>query len=204
MKKIALIILIGLCLCFGSAFGQCSLSTIPPIETVQVAAGSIIVERVFVQLTNEGATNFLTDHLEIGPMLNDGKLVTTSDFTPDNPVPIGGVYNFYLHFDASAARVADEGVRCDSVWAFTTGGQCAFKICVNVWTRHIKGDLNRDGQFTPADGVLLLNCVFLGGAFGNPDACLFDVADVNCSGNLSPSDIVIELNWIFLNIPLPC
>ncbi len=55
-----------------------------------------------------------------------------------------------------------------------------------------KGDMNGSGGLSPADVVLMLNCVFL--ATGSCDLCF---ADVNCSGNLSPADVVIELNMVF-------
>lgn len=55
-----------------------------------------------------------------------------------------------------------------------------------------KGDMNGSGDLTPADAVLMLNCVFL--ATGDCDLCF---ADVNCSGGLSPADVVIELNMVF-------
>lgn len=62
-----------------------------------------------------------------------------------------------------------------------------------------KGDMNASGGLSPADAVLMLNCVFLG--TGNCGMC---VADVNCDGVLTPSDVVLELNAIFLAMPFPC
>ncbi|HXF48773.1 MAG TPA: SBBP repeat-containing protein [Verrucomicrobiae bacterium] len=61
------------------------------------------------------------------------------------------------------------------------------------------GDLNGDVNFTPADVVLMLTCVFLGSG-----DCAHCFTDVNCDGNLSPADIVLELNKVFLDSPLPC
>jgi hypothetical protein len=55
-----------------------------------------------------------------------------------------------------------------------------------------KGDMNSDGEFRPADVVLMLTCVFSG--TGSCDLCF---ADVNCSGGLSPADVVIELLMVF-------
>jgi hypothetical protein len=52
--------------------------------------------------------------------------------------------------------------------------------------------MNASGDWTPADVVLMLNCVFLG-----TGDCEFCYADVNCSGGLSPADVVIELNMVF-------
>ncbi|MGH8004053.1 MAG: hypothetical protein ACRECJ_04960, partial [Limisphaerales bacterium] len=62
-----------------------------------------------------------------------------------------------------------------------------------------KGNMNADAGFSPADVVLLLNCVFL--TLGN---CLHCFSDVNCDGNLSPADVVLELNAVFLAAPFPC
>ncbi len=63
-----------------------------------------------------------------------------------------------------------------------------------------KGDLNNDGLLTPADVVLILNCVIEGivppmGA----GAC-----DVNCDGIATSADVVLELNATFLGSPFPC
>jgi len=63
----------------------------------------------------------------------------------------------------------------------------------------VKGDLSNDGQLSPSDVVLMLNCVFTG--TGN---CSLAVADLNCSGGLSPSDVVLELNLVFSAAGLPC
>ncbi len=62
-----------------------------------------------------------------------------------------------------------------------------------------KGDMNADANLSPADVVMMLNCVFLGS--GN---CGFCFADVNCSGDFSPADVVLELNAVFLAGSFPC
>ncbi len=63
-----------------------------------------------------------------------------------------------------------------------------------------KGDLNGDGALTPADVVLLLNCIFLG-----VGVCPIPVADLDCDGVLvNPSDAVILLNAVFLGLPITC
>ncbi len=61
------------------------------------------------------------------------------------------------------------------------------------------GDMNADANLSPADVVLMLNCVFL--ASGNCGLCF---ADVNCSGDFSPADVVLELNMVFLAASPPC
>lgn len=62
-----------------------------------------------------------------------------------------------------------------------------------------KGDMNASADLSPADVVLMLNCVFL--ASGNCGLCF---ADVNCSGDLTPADVVIELNGVFLGASQNC
>jgi len=62
-----------------------------------------------------------------------------------------------------------------------------------------RGDMNADGNFTPADAVLILNCIFLGVGI-----CGLCFTDVDCNGILSAADIVRELNRIFLGIAFPC
>lgn len=70
---------------------------------------------------------------------------------------------------------------------------CSFTVTV------LKGDMNGDATLSPADAVLLLNCIFL--ATGSCNVC---VADLNCNGQLSPADAVVGLNAVFLGIHIPC
>ncbi|MGE5692667.1 MAG: integrin alpha [Candidatus Zixiibacteriota bacterium] len=62
-----------------------------------------------------------------------------------------------------------------------------------------RGDMNASGSLTPADVILMLNCLFL--VSGACDLC---ISDVNCSGELSLADIVVELNSVFLGVAAPC
>jgi len=62
--------------------------------------------------------------------------------------------------------------------------------------------MNASGGLSPADVVLMLNCVFL--SSGSSGECDFCFADVNCSGGLSPADVVIELNMVFLGAGPGC
>ena len=62
-----------------------------------------------------------------------------------------------------------------------------------------KGDLNGMGGLSPADAVLMLNCVFL-----DPTGCGLCYTDVNSDGGLTPSDAVAQLNAVFLGAPFPC
>ncbi len=63
-----------------------------------------------------------------------------------------------------------------------------------------RGDLNMDGTLTAEDGVLLLNCTFLGIP---PDGGV-ELCDVNCDGLSTPADVVLELLAIFFGQPFPC
>ncbi|MGE5693625.1 MAG: hypothetical protein ACM3YF_07595, partial [Candidatus Zixiibacteriota bacterium] len=65
--------------------------------------------------------------------------------------------------------------------------------------RKLKGDLNGTLDLTPADVVLMLNCVFLG-----EGDCDLSFSDVDCTGMLSPADVVLELNAVFLDMDFPC
>ncbi len=63
----------------------------------------------------------------------------------------------------------------------------------------MRGDLNFDGNITPADIVILMNCVFSGSG-----ACQLNVADVNCDGELKPSDLVLLMMRAINGIDFPC
>lgn len=62
-----------------------------------------------------------------------------------------------------------------------------------------KGDMNGMGGLTPADAVIMLNCVFL-----DPTGCGLCYSDVNSDGSLTPADAVTELNAVFLGALFPC
>ena len=107
---------------------------------------------------------------------------------------VPGIYS--LHFTPTAPSVFDSLV--------LNGIQVRVDSAITVVLHQkpssgIKGDLSNDGQLTPADVVLMLNCVFSGS--GN---CPLSVADLNCNGDLSPADVVLELNLVFSGAGLPC
>jgi hypothetical protein len=84
-----------------------------------------------------------------------------------------------------------------------TGYPCAdgphkYTAWLTLACSRAKGDMNGVGGYTPADAVLMLNCVFLG--TGSCDLCF---SDVNCSGGLTPADAVLELNRVFLGLTAP-
>ncbi|MCI0329620.1 MAG: dockerin type I domain-containing protein [candidate division Zixibacteria bacterium] len=63
----------------------------------------------------------------------------------------------------------------------------------------VPGDLNGDGNFTAADIVLLINCVFQ-----QTGECDLSFTDLNCNGGLSAADIVTLINVVFQEIPVTC
>lgn len=67
------------------------------------------------------------------------------------------------------------------------------------WCSSSKGDMNSSGDLTPADIVLMLNCLVF--STGHCDLCF---ADVNCNGDLTAADVVLELNAVFLGARFPC
>ncbi|HEU4436453.1 MAG TPA: hypothetical protein VFR89_03235, partial [candidate division Zixibacteria bacterium] len=57
-----------------------------------------------------------------------------------------------------------------------------------------KGDLNQDRVLSPADVVLMLNCI----ALGQPPPAGEITCDLNCDGAPRPADLVLLLNAVFL------
>ena len=68
-----------------------------------------------------------------------------------------------------------------------------------------KGDLNGSGNFSAADIVMLVRCVFNQDGTGTVGGdCNLCYTDVNCSGGLSGADIVLEISAVFNQQPFPC
>ena len=87
---------------------------------------------------------------------------------------------------------ADPGGRTGAGSAYVYGGPAA---CAAA-----KGDMNASGGLSPADVVLMLNCVFL--QQGNCDLCF---ADVNCSGGIDIVDaLLIAQYYVGLLTSFPC
>ena len=142
--------------------------------------------------------------------------VTPSDGSPGSPVIISGsnfdptpANNLVCFGTGQATVVTASGSSLDVLVpaGATTGhikvalvnlletySPSPFAFCVGA-----KGDMNADANLSPADVVLMLNCVYL--ASGSCDLCF---ADVNCSADLSPADVVIELNMVYLAASPPC
>lgn len=74
-----------------------------------------------------------------------------------------------------------------------------YSLTLNPLPTCTRGDMNGDQNLTPADLVLLLNCVYL--ETGRCDLCF---ADASCNGFLSAVDVVALLNAIFLTMPIDC
>jgi len=64
------------------------------------------------------------------------------------------------------------------------------------------GDLNGDNQATPADVVIMLQCVFVGYCTGLRNSQADVVRNVELA--ITPADVVCELNHVFLGSPVPC
>ncbi len=96
----------------------------------------------------------------------------------------------------SAFPVGVTTVTCIATDASGNQDTCSFSLTV---TNLFRGDMNKDGQPTSADVVLMLNCAFLG--TGDCGICF---SDMNCDGFLTSADVVIELNYVFLGILPPC
>lgn len=65
----------------------------------------------------------------------------------------------------------------------------------------VAGDLNANGEVTPADIITLVNYVFKGGADPQPCAA---AADMNCNAEISAADIIYVVNYVFKAGPDPC
>ncbi len=125
---------------------------------------------------------------------------------PGNPILVGtGATDAVYDLDSNYVYVAcfsDGTIRKinanDSVTAsFQVGdGPVSLDIAYPFQT----GDLNGDGQPTPADAVAMLNCVFLGCVPVPRNSQL----DLNRDGQQTPSDVVCELNHVFLGRTVPC
>ncbi len=201
-KSVSLGLLFGLFLCFGSAFGQCSLSFNPPADTVHLLVrGQTVV--ISVRLSNTGGVGFTLDNVKLSASLNDGFLVTTHNAVSGTPIPVGGAYDFTLTFNPASVGPAQAGPRAGTVEAVTTsaGGEkdsCFFDFIADVALRTDRcfpngGDVNNDGLLSPADLSTLINCTFSGSIPCPP----LPTGDLNCDGFRDIADIIFELICIY-------
>ena len=104
-----------------------------------------------------------------------------------SPLPAGN-YTVVSLLETNSLR-EPFGVSCSSSFTVQGSSPCVFN----------RGDMNNDTEYSPADVVLHLACVFT--SSGNCHACF---TDTNCDGELHPSDVVLEMNRVFLNQSFPC
>lgn len=158
--------------------GQCEeniLTLVFPVETWMEHAGTTALETLFVYSSYWNSVRQSTFLIDVISATND----LDSDGIEDSCDNCWQSSNPYQE-DVDKDNVGDT---CDN--------------CPNLINSI--GDMNADSAFSPADIVLLLNCIFL--ASGNCDLCF---SDINCSGDLTPADVVLELNGVFLAMPFPC
>jgi hypothetical protein len=147
--------------------------------------------------------------IPVGTESGDRLLLSTQAFLPVGWAFAASDTFFVSPSDTIEVKIFhDQNISCGDtgkviIYAYDTLGVFAGNAEVMVYNTTTKGDINEDANFTPADVVCLLNCVFLEDASG---ACRCDncVADVNCSGTLTPADVVLELNAVFLAVAFPC
>jgi hypothetical protein len=82
----------------------------------------------------------------------------------------------------------------DSLKIYTQTAQNFYGRLVSV-----RGDVNADGLFSPADVVIELNCVFL-----PPGNCPLDRTDLDCNGLVQVADVIHTLNRVFFGAPALC
>ncbi|MGH8004630.1 MAG: putative Ig domain-containing protein, partial [Limisphaerales bacterium] len=144
-------------------------------------------------------------------------LDTNSTFSlqliPDDLDPADSVLTFFLVFGPSGLTVSSSGflewtpapAQVGTAEARVRvrdgcGVNREYRVVFAVSSEIQRGDLNADGQLSPADVVALLNCVYLGvPPFTGEESC-----DMNCDGQHSPADVVLLLKRVYLVEPLPC
>jgi len=121
--------------------------------------------------------------------------INLPDSTAD---PIGSVG--FAAFRVRADAGLPEGVEIENSAILTFDGATSFAP-VPIKNRYCAappGDLNLDDDLSPADVIVMLNCVFV-----DPGGCNL-CADHNCDGLLTPAEVVVELNAVFLDAPIVC
>lgn len=108
-------------------------------------------------------------------------------------LPDGGFIVDGLPSGSYIAWASTQGADGSLQNADLTGGSLAGVNLTLPASTGLRGDINGDGVYSPADAVALLNAVFLNQTVPDPAA-----ADLNCDGVLTPSDAVTELNLVFL------
>ncbi|HXF48730.1 MAG TPA: YncE family protein [Verrucomicrobiae bacterium] len=190
---------------FGSISG--SLYIIDP--TGQTVTDSILTGG---QPSTAAVTSGNIAYLPAGGFVGNGNAfkvnlnTKTVERGPGNPIPVGtGATDAVYDIDSGWVYVAcfsDGTVKkigpSDAVVASFQMGDGSVSLDIAYPFR--AGDLNGDGQASPADVVALLGCVFSGCAPAPRNSQM----DLNRDGHKTPSDVVCELNHVFLGAPLPC
>lgn len=190
---------------FGSIAG--SLYIIDPIS--QVVTDSILTGG---QPSSAAVTYGNIAYLPSGGFVGNGTVykvnlsTKTVERGPGNPILVGtGATDAAYDIDSPYVYVAcfSDGTvhkisANDSVAASFQVGDGP--VSLDIAYPFAGGDLNGDGQVTPADGVNLLNCVFVGCSPAPRNSQI----DLNRDGRLTASDVVCELNHVFLGHPVPC
>lgn len=134
-------------------------------------------------------------------------------FVPGDPDPADSVLTFSFITGPSGFSVSPSGlvqwtpapahVGLNEAYVRSRDG-CGmnhdYRMVFSVSSQVQRGDLNADGEFSPADAVALLNCVFLGiEPYTGAGTC-----DMNCDSQNGPADVVLLLNLIYQGSSLPC
>lgn len=190
---------------FGSIAG--SLYIIDPAS--QTVADSILTGG---QPSTAAVTFGNIAYLPAGGFVGNGNLFKVNlnaksvERGPGNPIPVGlGATDAVFDVDSGWVYVAcfsDGTVKkigsSDAVVASFQMGDGP--VSTDIAYPFRAGDLNGDGQASPADVVAMLGCVFSGCATAPRNSQI----DLNRDGRLTASDAVCELNHVFLGTTLPC
>ncbi len=148
-------------------------------------------------IDGDGTADFIIGAVNTDPAgLNDaGSAYIYSGATGNLLFQVNGIIaDGQLGFSvAGIGDISGDGKSDFIIGAATISQAFVYGICVSF-----KGDINSDSIFTPADVVLMINCVFLQGPI-----CRSCLTDVNCDGILTSSDVVLELNRVFLGLTDP-
>ncbi len=143
-----------------------------------------------------------------GDINSDGLILTVADlvetikiFSCEAPLPDSNLYQIDFNTDC-LIDTADLRIYED-YWVYGPGilpRPFPVPTCCNPalspYLTAAKGDVNTDGEFSPADVIVILNCILAGAEF-----CSRCQADLNCDSALSPADVVQELNFVFTGTP---
>jgi hypothetical protein len=165
----------------------------PPAMIITILDTIVLVNRTLTLEFSAADLDLTTPVLNV---LNRPRNSSFSDFG-------NGIGRFEFTPDSAHCAAGSGATGRDSVYTITLTASDGV-ITVNQPVRlHVYnwrlGDLNRDEEVSPADGVQALQAIFVGSGIPEPPALL----DMNRDGILTPVDAVTLLNYIFLGIPPP-